>query len=336
MEEQRREQFQQAHNAVAHSDYILLVGHANPDGDSIGSMLGFYTALKDNFNKQVMLYAQDVIPPSFSFLKGVDLFSARVPWFPDLVVGFDYGDFERLGLPPSAIEGARMITFDHHPLAGQRGDVKIIDTSFSSTTELLYTFMRAVGWRISRTTAHCLLTGILTDTGAFAHNTSAQTLKIAGELLQQGVPLHDIYLQTFADKSPKVLNVWGELLQKIVHNPLYGVVSVAVPFQEFKKYGIVLDDLTGIVSVLNVVADADLAVFVIEYEPGKVKGSLRSEEFKGVDVSAIAKQLGGGGHKYAAGFTLKGSLDEAQAQIVQAVKQNVAPKAQRLAAQVPV
>jgi bifunctional oligoribonuclease and PAP phosphatase NrnA len=334
MNEQLQKQFQRAHEAVERSEYILLAGHANPDGDSIGSALGFRAALEDNFNKHVMLYAQDAIPPSFSFLKGADLFSPRVPWFPDLVVGFDYGDFERLGLPEGAIEGARTITFDHHLPAGQRGDVRIIDTSFSSTAELLYTFMRAVGWHLSRTTAHCLLTGILTDTGAFAHNTSARTLKVAGELLQYGVPMRDIYLKTFADKSPHMMNVWGDLLQKIVHNTEYGFVSVAVPFQEFKKYGIVLDDLTGMVSVLNAVADARFAIFVVEYEPGKVKGSLRSEEFKGVDVSKIAKQLGGGGHRYAAGFTLKGSLEEAQARIAHAVRKDRVPRGDRVTAAV--
>lgn len=315
--------FQEAEIMIRESEYILLAGHIHPDGDSLGSMLGFDTALKDNAQSKTIVYAPDGVPSSLAFLASGKTLSASVQWYPDLIIGFDYGDYDRLELPEDMIQGARMITFDHHPSLKQRGDIKIIDTSFSSASEIVYEFLKAQKWKISRDTAQCLLTGILTDTGALAHNnTSARTLKNVGELLQKGAPMRAIYLETFAGKSAKILNIWGDLLQKIKKHPEHNFVSVFLPFQEFKKYGIVLDDLTGIIAVLNLVADADFSVFLVEYERGKIKVSLRSEEFKGVDVSRIAQNLGGGGHTYAAGFKIEGSPKDVQDKILKAISQH--------------
>ncbi|MEX2008062.1 MAG: bifunctional oligoribonuclease/PAP phosphatase NrnA [Candidatus Spechtbacterales bacterium] len=317
------EQFENALRLIEESDCVLLCGHQNPDGDSIGAVLAFAAALEDNNPKQVMCYAREGIPETFAFLPGAERFNTRVPWFPDLIVAFDYGNFERLELSEDIVAGARILTFDHHPPERQRGDVKVISTECASTTELLYAFMCWAGWHISRDTATALLTGIITDTGAFSHNVWATTMKAAGELVELGAPLQDIYARTFAGKSPAVLNAWGDILQKMEHHDTFNCVAVTVPFSDFKKYGIVLDDLDGMVNVLNVVAGTEFAVFMVEYEPGKVKGSLRSEEFKGRDVSVIAKRLGGGGHIYASGFKLEGSLGDVQRQVEAAIEQEL-------------
>lgn len=320
-------QFKQVEEIIRESPYILLAGHGNPDGDSLGSMLGLHWAIKNNTESKTILYAPDEIPTSLKFLTdGLDLVQ-EVGWYPDLVIGFDYGDYNRLKLPPDMVQGARMITLDHHPQKLQRGEIKIIDTDFSSTSEIVYEFLKFIGWSMPHESLQCLLTGIITDTGALAHsNTSARTLHNVGELLQRGAPMHTIYTETFGGKSPKVMNGWGDLLQKIEKHPEENFVSLFVPFLEFQKYGILLDDLSGVISVLNLVADTGFSVFAVEYEPGKVKGSFRSEEFKGVDVSKMAQDLGGGGHKYAAGFSIDASMEEAQSKILNIIKKySVAP-----------
>lgn len=324
-------QFQEARDMIYESEYILLAGHTDPDGDSLGSMIALASAIEDNLSKKVILYVPDPVPSSLQFLIKDTILSRKVQWYPDLIIGFDYGDFERLHLPQDIITGARMITFDHHPVSGQRGDIKIINMSFSSTSELVYEFLKALNWKISVHIAQCLLTGILTDTGALAHtNTSARTLKNTGELLyaygkfnegrQNSSPIKEIYSKTFANRSAKVLNVWGDLLKQITKDPEYNFVSLFLSFQEFKKYGIVLNDLAGVVSALNVIQDADFCVFAVEYEHERIKGSLRSEEFKGVDVSRIAQALGGGGHKYAAGFNIDGTMEQAQRKVSETIK----------------
>lgn len=302
---------------------ILLAGHGNPDGDSIGSVLGFAAALRDNIGKDAVCYSIDPIPTAFSGLVGAESFTNTIEWHPDVIVGFDYGDVRRLNIAEEFLSASQIITFDHHPAGRQEGDVMIIDTDTASTTELLYHFMRAVEWEIRKDTAQCLLTGIITDTGAFAHNTKERTFQVAGDLVARGALLSRVYEAAFGGKSSRTLNAWGSLIANAYRDEQTNAMFLFVPFAEFKSYGIVLEDLAGVVSVLNRAAEADFSVFALEYEPGHVKVSFRGEEFKGVPVAPIAQLLGGGGHAYAAGCTLDMPFEEAQTRIKAAVERGV-------------
>lgn len=318
-----KKKFLEADLLIKNSEVILLAGHENPDGDSLGSLLAIYNTIKESLsNVDVTPFLQETVPGSLDFLPGVESLRNKVSWYPDLVIGFDYGDFARLNLPEEMIQGARILTFDHHPENKQRGDLKIIETSFSSTCELVYEFLKIIGHKISKATATCLFTGIVTDTGAFAHNTSKRTLRIVGEILDIGVPVKKIYKKSFS-KSSKVLNIWGELLSGAVFNTAYNFNAICVPFEKFKKYGIMLDDLTGLIAALSNIKEAKFSILVVEYENGKIKGSIRSDQFKGIDVSRIAKALGGGGHKFASGFNLNCSLEEAKHRILEVIKENL-------------
>lgn len=301
------------------SSQIVAVGHRNPDGDSIGSVLAFARAFFDNEGRSVVVYSPDGVPAAFAALEGSERVQVKLEWHPDLIVAFDYGDFARLGLDEEHALGAQVVTFDHHPAGRQEGDVVIIDTVCSSTTELLYRFMREVGWEVSAEVAQCLLTGLVTDTGAFAHNTHEGTFEVAGELVQRGAVLSEIYRTALGGKDARVLNVWGELLGKAQRDEKYNAMMLFVPFSEFASYGIVLEDLAGVVSVLNRVAETDFSVFALEYEPGRTKVSFRGEEFKGVAVASIAQRLGGGGHAYAAGCTLEMPIAQAQTAVMEAI-----------------
>ncbi|MEX2144993.1 MAG: bifunctional oligoribonuclease/PAP phosphatase NrnA [Candidatus Spechtbacterales bacterium] len=321
MPETLKEKFYRTAETIKSSNHILIAGHTNPDGDSIGSMLGLYGAIKESMGKEVLLYSADPVPASLRFLPGADVITPKIKWYPDLIIGVDYGDFHRLSIPHEMTDGAQIITFDHHPFNKQRGDIKIIETGFSSTAELIFAFLRTVEWKISEETATCLLTGIFTDTGGFVHATSPNTLEAAAELMKLGAPIQKIYSETFAGKTQKILNVWGEFLGKIEIFPEYGLGAIFIPFDEFKKSGIILEDFTGLISMLNLIEETKFSIFAIEYESGKIKGSLRSDKFKEVDVSKIAKLLGGGGHKYAAGFDIEASgMTEGREKILNAVK----------------
>lgn len=332
------EKFKEVEQCIKKSEYILLAGHKNPDGDSIGSLLGLYFALKENLGllstsfgnitKEIIPYCDDDIPQSLQFLNSSSILTNKIGWYPDLVICLDYGDFKRLGLPEEKIQGAQIVTFDHHPQFAQRGDVKIIDTTFSSTSELVYEFLKAIHWKVSAKSATYLLTGIMTDTGEFAtgpfvHNISARTLKNIGELLQIGASINTIKFNVFMNKSFKVLNAWGDLIKKIIINTELGYAGIILSFDEFIKYGIVIGELEigSVISILNVINDTKFSFFAVEYDRGKIKGSLRSTEFKDIDVSRIAELLGGGGHMYASGFELECSFDEAKKRIVEAIQE---------------
>jgi phosphoesterase RecJ-like protein len=313
-----KEEFKKTEQLIKESKRILLAGHVRPDGDSLGSLLGMASAIKDNLNKEIIAYSTDEIPHSLTILTGIGTLTSEIKQKPDLVIGFDYSDFERLALPEDKISGAKIITFDHHPLFNQRGDVKIVDTEFSSTAELVWEFLKATGWKISKNTATNILTGIVTDTGGFSR-ASSSTLKNAAELVEKRAPLEQIYIKSFSHKSVHVMKIWGELLKNSLFYSDYELVSVFVPYAKYKKYGTRLDELQGIVNELRSVDEARFALFAVEHERGKIKGSLRSDRFKNFDVLRIAKKFGGGGHKYAAGFDYEGSIEKLKKDFLETV-----------------
>lgn len=310
---------------VRESETIVLAPHLKPDGDAIGSILGFACALGDNEKKQAFLYSADKVPTSFSFMQGYEEIAHEILWYPDLLIGFDYGDFSRLGVEDDIFSGSKIATFDHHPLRGQVGDACIIDIEVSSTTELLYNFMKAVNWKISSQTAQCLLTGIVTDTGGFSHNIGKNTFLVSGDLIQKGASLVEIYKNVLSGKEQNVLNVWGSLLARVKVDQKYNFLSIYIPFEQFKSYNLSLDEITGIVSVLNRIVESAFSLFVVEHAPNKIKGSLRGDVSKGVPVSSIAERLGGGGHKYAAGFSLDMPFEKAEQSIIMAIQETFVP-----------
>ena len=311
-------EFDEVRRLIQQKRRILLATHERPDGDALGSMIAMFSVLRRLEGKETVMFSKDPIPPHLSFLPYCeeivgDLSSVslargwRSSFTPDLFLGFDYGDFSRLGIEASTLRQAVIVTFDHHPFFKQKGDVIIIDSSASSTCELVYHFLCKAGYRISSRTATALLTGIFTDTGGFAHvNTTFQTLRVAGDLLRYGISLPKIQKRTFSSKSPSSLRVWGHALRRIVRDPALGMAYVTISFEDFGKLGALVDDFEGIVNIINTPSDVRFSLLLIEHKPGFVKGSLRGEPFKRVDVSHIARALGGGGHKYAAGFELEG------------------------------
>lgn len=300
--------FERAHREIEKSSSVVIGVHEKPDGDAIGSMLALGEALK-SIGIEVLMYSHDPVPSFLSFLPGSKEIYHDISWFPDLIIGLDYGSVKRLKIPEEYWEGARVITFDHHPEDNQRGDVRIIDTSVSSTAELLYAFFRNQSITITPSMATCLLTGIFTDTGGFVHvNATGQTYRVAGELIVHGANITQLSKQPFAGRSLRTLQYFGKLLSRMHIDMKKGMAYLSIPYKELKEYGGSVSDLSGIVSLLNISKESLFSLLLVEYSPGIVKGSLRTEPWTGVDVSGIAKTLGGGGHTCAAGFELEGDI----------------------------
>ena len=319
-----KEQCKKVLDIIQDSDNIILAGHRSPDGDSLGSVLAFANGLYQNEQKRAIPYSIDSVPDMFHFLYNSASVVNTVGGKVDCLIGFDYGDFERLGIDENTLsDDVKIISFDHHPQRNQKGDICIINTECASTTELLYYFMKEVGWSIDKHTAECLLTGIITDTGNFAYNTRHTTFNVAGILSSLGASVSSINKKIKEAVSQEVLNIHGQLIEMAEMDEEHNCIRLFLSFEEFNSLGISLSDLSGVVGNLNRVDSVDFSVFVVEYEPEVVKGSLRGEETKGIPVSPIAEYLGGGGHKYAAGFLLNMPYEEARYKIEQAIKQNM-------------
>ena len=303
-------EFEEVATLVQQKNNILLASHERPDGDALGSMTAMFCALKTHKDKRIVMFSKDPVPENMKFLPHVDEIVCNIEigeFVPDLFFGFDYGSFDRLGVDKELIKNATFVTIDHHPFLKQIGDVLIIDDSASSTCEIVYQFLTYAGYDISTPIANAILTGIFTDTGGFAHvNTSVSTLNIAGDLLRRGASLPKLRKHTFSGKSYHTLGVWGRILRNILHDEHIGMAYAVLSHDEFSEMNASLEDFEGIVNIINMPPDVKFSLLLIEHEPGIIKGSFRSEPFKDVDVSRIANALGGGGHKYAAGFEFSG------------------------------
>ena len=310
-------EFSEVSGLVRKKKNILLASHEHPDGDAIGSMLAMFSALAGLPDKNIAVFSKDPVPDYLLFLPNSEVVLHDILQCfegsskPDVLIGFDYGDFKRLGMDKEFVKGAVIVTFDHHPYVKQEGDILIIDDSASSTCEILYEFFVQEKFEISPHAASALFTGIFTDSGGFAHiNTSIRTLRAAGDLLRCGASLSKIYKETFCRKQLSSLKAWGYALGAARHDLKSGMTYAVIAYDKFVELGKRLDDFEGVANTINLPPETKFSLLLIECEPKVIKGSLRSESFKGVDVSQIARALGGGGHKYAAGFERSGETAE--------------------------
>ncbi|MFY9461599.1 MAG: DHH family phosphoesterase [Candidatus Sungiibacteriota bacterium] len=304
-------QFERVLEIVSSSSKILLATHENPDGDGLAAMLAFDLWLI-SLGKDATLLVKEELPSYLKFLPALDLIYKEIPGYEyDLLVGFDYGDFKRLGLDEwlAGQTKVKILTFDHHPEGRQKGDIQIIDEKAASTTVLIYRLLQAAHAEITPQIATCILTGIVIDTGGFEHsNANAEALKIAGEMMRRGANLARITRASFHKKDPRLIGLWGEALLRIRVDPVSRLALSRISAEDLQKYRAEREAMVEFSGVLNTIEGARCAAFLSQEpeEPNFIKGSLRSEEYKGVDVSEIAAGLGGGGHKLASGFKIEG------------------------------
>ncbi|KKU50664.1 MAG: hypothetical protein A3A28_01845 [Candidatus Sungbacteria bacterium RIFCSPLOWO2_01_FULL_47_32] len=311
------QKFSEAYNLIKRSRHIILATHESPDGDGVASMLALYQWLESIKPGGALLYSKEPIPSGLAFLPESNAFRDSIPPEPfDLVIVFDYGDKSRLGLESwfKANSHIECLTFDHHPLGRHMSGFHLIDTTASSTAELVYDFFAVNGIDFSKDIARCLLTGILTDTGTFKHsNVTPHTLRVASFLLTKGVTTREIVRHTETNIRPlDSLRVWGEAILRTQLDHETGLAYSFFTANDFSRYGIKKEYLDGFSSLLSAIPESRAAVLLTEHpeEPGIVRGSLRSEYHKKFNVSETAKKFGGGGHALASSFRVEATLDD--------------------------
>lgn len=298
-----REKFLATKKRIDEAKNILLVGHIEPDGDALGSMLGLKIAL-ENIGKRPDTLCVSNIPKNLLLLPGIKKTKQKINADYDLTIGLDYGDRNRLetiffDLPAPLPE----VTFDHHPYTNQSGDFGMIDTQASSSCEIVYKFLNACGLEVNKEAATCLLSGIFADTWNLRHpNASAETFVIAGQLLAKGAPLNTIVKISNQGNILVKKKAWGESLAGIKYDQDAGMIYSFLNYSELARHNIDYRDLSGLSSFISAVPEAKFSLVLTEIEPGRLDGSLRALPGKNIDVSRIAKALGGGGHKLSAGF----------------------------------
>ena len=296
--------------ALGNAKNVLIGTHEHPDGDALGSSLAIMHALESK-GITCTAYIPDAAPNYFAYLPGYERLTTVKPNIDafDTVILLDYTQLPRTHLEAEVLAHGRVISIDHHYDNTKKATINLVVTEAAATAHILFPLILALDIAITQDIATCLLTGIFTDTGSFMHDSvTPEILQISSYLMKKGARLSHIAHETYQKKDLPSLRIWGKALSRISISPTTGASVSVITKEDLEECGATLDDLSGIVSMLNTLPDTKFAMMLVEYGDGKVKGSLRSEPHKGVDVSKIAKRLGGGGHKLASGFEVAGHL----------------------------
>lgn len=306
-----QQEFDKAKQLIDRSQNILLTMHERMDGDDGGALLATGAQL-EKMGKTVTYAIKKGVPPNLCFLPGCKKITDDVEpqhGHFDLLITFGCSFKNRCGSEKIMALKAPILNIDHHPDNSHFGHINVVDYKKSSVAELVYDFFLYNNWPITKDIATCLLTGIITDTGSFMHaNTQSSTLKAAADLMRKGAITSKIVGHTLKSKTPQILKAWGKAVENSYydakHKIIYSIMTEK-DLAEFKNLpGAAFE---GFVETLNTVPEAKFAMF-LRQDGGVIKGSLRSDIFKNVDVSKIANVFGGGGHKLAAGFSVTGKL----------------------------
>lgn len=300
--------------AVEGAQNILLVAHKKPDADTLGSCLA-WSYLLSNINKTVHLYCADPVPEYLKHLPGSHAVSDDHALFQkelDLIIVNDSGDLEYAGVNNLIAQrnntNTTLINIDHHATNPKYGDLNLVIPNASSTTEIIAWLFTHWNIPITQKLAEVLLHGIVTDTDSLMNPaTSYRSLSVAAGLVRQGANLYSIVNQTLHNRSVAELSLWGIALSRLRHNHTYNIVSTYLTHEDFKLQKVDTQAAEGIINYLTLIPDVGAILMLTVPETGSIKGSLRTTR-PDVDVSKLAKLCGGGGHKKAAGFKMRGKI----------------------------
>ena len=288
---------------LENAETVALVGHVNPDGDCLGSVFAAYRYLVENHPDLKITAFVSFVPEYLSFL------ASDVPFDPsdgtgerfDLAIALDSSAPDRIGAGKTAFQNAlRTVVIDHHETNPMFGDENYVVPTAASASEVLFSLMDH--GRISLSTAEKLYTGIVQDSGVFRYScTSKETLIAAAELIQMGVDFSKIIEDSVINQPYREMQLMGEVLEKSILFPDDRFIYGYAPASLQEKYGLSSRNLGNVVVELNAVKEANVALFMYQYEDGTWKASLRAK--CDVNVAEIAKAFGGGGHLRASGFS---------------------------------
>ena len=304
---------QEFDEVVKASKNILIISHVNPDGDTLGTMCALQLAIQKNYKKKAEMLILSKLPKVYEFLpnigevKTLDMFDKSREY--DLVVAVDVASIDRLIDAQVLFEKAKFsVNIDHHRTNNNYGSLAIVEPHASSSGEVLYKIMKNLDWQIDLDTATCVYTAILTDTGGFRfENTNAEVFKIAAELTEMGINPKKLYKKCYESKSRAVVLFQSYCVSKAVFSANEKIAYTIVYKKDIEKFGVGDDATDGIAEALRAISSTDVSFVVKEVDTKICKISMRSKE---LDIAEVCSKFGGGGHKFAAGCTVKASCDE--------------------------
>lgn len=302
---------------------VAIAGHVRPDGDCVGSCMGLYLYLKENYPDIAADVYLEQPGAQFSFLSCFKEIKTvyQTGKVYDLLITLDVSDKNRIGVAEEAYETAKKrVCIDHHISNRGLGDVNEIRPDASSTCEVLYTLLEEE--KVSKAVAEAIYTGMVHDTGVFQYScTSPETMRIAAKLMEKGIPFTKIVEESFYEKTYVQNQILGRCLMESILLMDGKCVIGVVKKKMMDFYHVEPKDLDGIVQQLRIIKGVEVAIFIYEVKPQEFKVSLRS---KGkVNVNEVASYFGGGGHVLAAGCTFHGSVYDVMNNLLEIIEKQL-------------
>jgi bifunctional oligoribonuclease and PAP phosphatase NrnA len=311
---------------VRQADKLLLTTHENPDGDALGSLLSMHWILEQLGKDSVMYMSPEEFPLPYEYrwmtFDGV-LGAPPGDLGERVVVFLDCGNIARMPVDFLQREGVHILNVDHHHDNTRFGTVNLVDPEASCTAEIVFALARELGAEITPPIADALYVGLVTDTGRFMYeNTTPAAHRMAAELIEAGVEAHAVYRRLFEELPFRRLQVLSRALQSVARYDDGAITMATLTRSDFEETGALETDSEGVVDHMRGVEGTKVAVLVRELlsddRRGWRKVSLRAIDGT-VDVSRIARSLGGGGHRQAAGA----STDLEPRQLVGIIREQV-------------
>ncbi len=292
--------YKKAWNLISKSRRIVLISHINPDGDALGSSLSLYPLLRDMGKKVTVVNVTVPLPVRYDFLPNFDKIKPKLPEQFDLLISFDCGSFDRLGIDRQTVP---LINIDHHITNTLYGDINLIDPALPSASSVVLQLLKENRIALRKDVSTCIYTALAEDTGFFSYeNVDKRTFEIAAELIAAKADPSFIARQLKERNSLAKLRLEALTVEKLqlINHAMVGYAILNL--DDFHKTGALRSDSDACVNLIRSLATVQLAILFIE-EPEGYKISLRSKE--NIDVAEIALAMGGGGHKRAAGFNVR-------------------------------
>ncbi|WP_410812995.1 DHH family phosphoesterase [Micromonospora sp. 067-2] len=302
---------------------VLLICHVNPDGDALGSMLGFGLGLRQLGVRrlQATFPGPPEVPEPFRGLPGLDLLvpASDADTDPDLVICFDAASESRLGELAGRLSTAdAALVLDHHASNAGFGTVNLIDPSAAATSVVAEQLLARLGVALDAAIAECLYVALTTDTGSFRFEATTPAVhQMAARLLATGISPGDISRRVFDTRPFGAVRLFGEVLGRARLEPGAvdgrGLVWTFATLDDLARHDQRPYVLEALIDSVRCTAEADVSCVLKQTTAGEWAVSMRSKG--AVDVSRVAVALGGGGHRFAAGFTGRGVVDQVVEQI---------------------
>ncbi len=299
---------------ITERDNYLILTHASPDGDTLGSAYALKRGLS-KLGKKAKVICPDKIPSKYNYF--ID--NSNTDFDVETVISVDVADIKLLGSLAGEYDGKIELAIDHHISNTKFADRLYLESTASATAECIFTLLDELGVEFDRVIANSLYTGISTDTGCFKYSSvTVHTHEIAARLYAVGVDAAEINRIMFDTKSRSRLELEMMALEGAEYHFDNKCMILAVTLDMQRKTGCEPNDLEGVASISRSVEGVLAGVSIKQTEEDTFKISLRT--YEPLNASEICKKLGGGGHKAAAGCTLKGEISSVKKEILAAVK----------------